>query len=132
MNKEINLFYNNDNQYKGQIDTKMSTKHYTEFYSLSNSNTTETKWEYRTRVFQWVVPAPLMAPSVVVSTHKQWMIFVTLICDLQFLDRFFLSFFLWPLCCLSFDLRILVTLVSSSYSSLFRNRSNMEWTFPRQ
>jgi hypothetical protein len=41
MNKEINLFYNNDNQYKGQIDTKMSTKHYTEFYSLSNSNTTE-------------------------------------------------------------------------------------------
>ena len=29
----------------------------------------------------------------------------------------FLSFFLWPLCCLSFDLRILITLLLSSNSS---------------
>jgi hypothetical protein len=67
-------------------------------------------------------PEHLSSPSVISGVR----ITCSLVLGVCFVDRY-LSFFFWPLCCLSFDLRILINLLVSSNSSCYFTQ--FRWLF---
>ena len=67
--------------------------------------------------FAYPSGAPEFTPWFLVGLCNSIFSFISMFCRSLFVS---LYFFFWPLCCLSFDLRILITLlVSSNYSYLF-------------